>query len=177
MPKNTFLIFAVALVAAACSGCGGSGASAQGLTVTQGIDQLVAAGVMPKLDTSTSLLGADADGNGVRDDIDAYIASLPDTPVQKRALTQSAAAINTTLTVDISNKVALDAVGVSLMRAVFCGGNQYKGSSDGLDLHLQNLQKYTINTKSRFSAYQAYNKTRGGSSTGLTGLEIVAACD
>jgi hypothetical protein len=177
LTDKTFLVCAITF-AAACSGCGaGSGGSAQAQTVTvaQGIEQLVKSGAMPQLDTSSSLLGTDADGNGVRDDIDAYIASLPVTDAQKRALTQSAAVINATLTVDLTNKAALNELGHSMLKSTFCVGSQSNASL--LDKYDSNIEKYTINTKIRFAAYQAYNKARGGSSSGLTAQDMNALCD
>jgi hypothetical protein len=46
----------------------------------------------PLLDRSNSVVGPDIDGDGVRDDIQKWIDSLPDTPAQKAALRQEAKA-------------------------------------------------------------------------------------
>jgi hypothetical protein len=146
------LLAAGMVLMATLTGCGGGA--------------LVKSGVMPKLDTSTSLLGTDADGNGVRDDIDAYIASLPDTAVQKRALRQSAAAINATVAVEPADSAALLRVDKLTSDGVVCLVDSYS------DIQLSRkrfaeIQGYTINTKARFLASQAYNRAMSGTSSSL----------
>ena len=48
------------------------------------IEELEAAGALPKLDRTDSLTGTDSDQNGVRDDIDAFIArEYPSEPERK----------------------------------------------------------------------------------------------
>lgn len=43
------------------------------------------AGGLPALDRSSSIAGPDADRNGIRDDIDAYIAALPVSDALKKS--------------------------------------------------------------------------------------------
>ena len=45
--------------------------------IKEQLEELEKAGELPTLDRSTSIAGSDADRNGFRDDIDAYIAALP----------------------------------------------------------------------------------------------------
>jgi hypothetical protein len=47
-------------------------------------------GKLPKLDRSNTVAGIDADGNGVRDDIDVYIAQRFTEPLERAAVTQYA---------------------------------------------------------------------------------------
>ena len=50
----------------------------------EAFSQLEARGELPVLDRTDTIAGIDANQNGVRDDIEAFINSLPDTPVQKK---------------------------------------------------------------------------------------------
>ena len=59
-------------------------------SLSQQIKALEDSGAYPKLDRSADLKGPDQNLNGVRDDIDAWIATLPITEVQKKAATDDA---------------------------------------------------------------------------------------
>lgn len=157
--KKSFLLMTMFL--AAC-GSGGGASSAINTTQPSVMDAVVAAqasGAIPALDRTTSLLGTDIDGNGVRDDLDAYINSLPDTPVQKKALRQHAAALNAALAVDLTNQAAVDAVSVSTSNAASCNELVY---GDAAWKHSKDIFKYIINTKERFVAYMKYNQALSG---------------
>jgi hypothetical protein len=56
------------------------------------LDDMLKAGGMPSLDTGPGLMGPDTNSNGVRDDIEAWINSLPYSLEQKKALMQLTAA-------------------------------------------------------------------------------------
>ena len=56
----------------------------------EAFSQLEARGELPVLDRTDTIAGIDANQNGVRDDIEAFINSLPDTPVQKKTTVQPA---------------------------------------------------------------------------------------
>lgn len=117
------------------------------------------------LDRSTSLLGTDTDGNGVRDDIDAYINSLPDTSAQKAALRQAAAALNAALVVDLTDAVAVNAVSAKTSDAVSCVALVYGNAAWR---HSKNILKYVVNTKERFTAYMKYNQALSGKMLSLS---------
>jgi hypothetical protein len=140
--------------------CGGGGASATpevvASTFLEARSAAEKAGVIPVLDRTTSLLGTDADNNLVRDDIDAYINSLPDTPAQKAALRQTAAALNATLTVDLSNLAAVAIVDTRIMDSSSCEVFVYAGVKS------PEIEHYVINTKERFMAYMKYNQSLNG---------------
>ena len=53
-------------------------------SVREALLKMDADGTAPKLNRDADVAGPDVDGNGVRDDLDAYINSLPDTEPQKR---------------------------------------------------------------------------------------------
>lgn len=162
MNKSIFL--AMMFLTACGSGGGTSSAATNTATPQPSITNAVAAaqasGAIPALDRTASLLGTDADGNGVRDDIDAYINSLPDSPVQKKALKQDAAALNAALAVDLTNQAAVDAVDTQIMNASSCRYSVY--STEVARKYGRDLEKYYINTKSRFDAYMKFNQASSG---------------
>jgi hypothetical protein len=76
---------ALLLVLTVCSG--GTSSSNKGTSATSLPEQIKAledSGQLPKLDRSSDIRGPDADNNGIRDDIDAWIAAQPITDAQKR---------------------------------------------------------------------------------------------
>lgn len=121
-----------------------------------------ATGKIPKLDRSASILGADANANGVRDDIDAWIDSQSDTPPQKAAMKQFSASMDEEMTVDVTNFNAVQAAGDKSGMAMECIYDLY-----GFDVGSatwEEVRKYTINTKERFSAYMKADKAMSGHS-------------
>ena len=97
---------------------------------------------------------------GVRNDIVAYIDSLPDTMEQKRALMQDAAAIQAAVSVDTTNQQAVLAVGLALMRASHCMFNQYDLSA--ATRKSDDIEGFTVNTPARFDAYERFNTAMSG---------------
>ena len=130
------------------------------LSADASLHQLQFQGKLPTLDVSSSLLGTDSDGNGVRDDIDKYLAGLPDTVAQKKALTQLAQAIQSTLIVDRTNATDLAKVTNSISRAEACIWRQYAPSQPTQDDAVEAL---TINTKVRLATYEQYSAAVNGS--------------
>ncbi|MEO6973158.1 MAG: hypothetical protein ABI135_07055 [Rhodoferax sp.] len=119
-------------------------------------------GLLPKLDRSASIAGPDENGNGVRDDIEAYILKLPLTPVQQRAALQKAKALQMTLTVELTDRVALQKVGDALMASTKCAAESYPDSASYFSGKFESM---TANTHARARRYMEYNAARGGSST------------
>lgn len=157
---NTLSVFA-ALLLSACGSGNGTGQNTPQSSNAFSESRLVAekTGAIPVLDRTTSLLGTDADGNGVRDDIDAYINSLPDTALQKKALKQVATSLTETLTVDTLNPTAVSTAVTNSMNSIRCisaqyGDNGYKSA--------KTIEKYTINTKERFVVYMKFNQEMSG---------------
>lgn len=160
--KKSILLMVMFLTACGSSGGASSAASNTATTqpsVTNAVVAAQASGAIPVLDRSTSLLGTDADGNGVRDDIDAYINSLPDTSAQKAALRQTAAALNAALAVDLTNAVSVNAVSVKTANAAGCNQVVY---GDFAWQQTKLILKYVVNTKERFDAYMKYNQSLSG---------------
>lgn len=167
---KTFISLGLVLLVAV-TGCGG-GSSGSGETATGGglgatpaastldstITALERAGRLPALDRTSSLAGTDADGNGVRDDIDAYIAASDYTPIQKKALLQEARALQKSLLIDISDVSAMQLLGNEVMAAVNCMGDVLPSSARrGLD-----LEAMTMNTRERVERYLKYNAALSG---------------
>lgn len=131
------------------------------------IQALEASGQLPKLDRSTDIKGTDTDNNGIRDDIDAWIAAQPMTDEQKKAAWQMARAQQATLMADLTDKAALNQLGDRTMRGVDCLADSFEPDyQKGLDLS-NRIEAMTANTKERAKQYSAYNRASSGSSGGL----------
>lgn len=130
-------------------------------TPAETIRSMEASGALPVLDRSASLAAPDADGNGVRDDVERYIAQLPDAQVEKRALTQLSRALSAAITADTANDAQLRAAGGALVDSINCVWRVYPAevASDKVEA----IRKVTINTRERFEAYGRYNRARSGS--------------
>ncbi|MDP3586717.1 MAG: hypothetical protein Q8R58_01570 [Sulfuricurvum sp.] len=136
-------------------------------TIEQAIMAAESNGSIPRLNHDNTITGPDKDNNGIRDDIDAYIATLPYTEVQKKAIQQNARALNTTLTVDKTDKTALTDVSTKLVRAVVCIHDKFQDGTTTASKLISENEKMTINTKNRFIEYEKYNSARSGSVTRL----------
>ena len=131
------------------------------------IQALERSGAVPALDRSASLTGPDANNNGVRDDIEAYIAGLPVSAVQKRAAMQSAKALQNTLTADVQDKVALQKLGDGLMASSKCLGAVFAPDMAAMSDMSGKIEAMTANTKERAKRYMQYNSARSGSVTSM----------
>ena len=131
------------------------------------IQALERSGALPALDRSASITGPDANNNAVRDDIEAYIASLPLSAVQKRAAVQDARATQMTLLVDLSDKTALQKVGDGLMASTKCLGDVFAPDIQSKSELSGKIESMTANTKARAQRYIQYNSARSGSVTSM----------
>jgi hypothetical protein len=180
-PSKSTLVRAITLTVCALllTACGGASGGSSGAgettsppvtatptevaTLKAKIQELETSGKLPNLDRSTSIPGPDANKNGVRDDIEAYVAALPITTVQKAAAMQHAKVFQQTLTVDLEDKAALDRIGALNARAINCEVDVFMPKyQDGFDLGSK-LEAMTANTKERAKQYLAYNKAVSGS--------------
>lgn len=133
-------------------------------TLAEQIKALEDSGRLPKLDRSGDLRGPDTNDNGIRDDIDAWIAALPITDVQKKAAQQAARVRQAELLVDRNNKAELDKLGDLSMASVSCLADIFMPEyQKGFDLGGQ-IEAITANTKQRAKQYLAYNRAVSGSS-------------
>lgn len=83
------------------------------LRVEQGFGQLPS-------DPAQTILGSDADVDGVRDDIRQYIAALSDTVAQKNALRQMSKSIAGILSANPASDTQLDQAAATMNDAVHC---------------------------------------------------------
>ncbi|MDP2015231.1 hypothetical protein [Hydrogenophaga sp.] len=122
---------------------------------------------MPRLDRSSDIKGPDADNNGIRDDIDAWITAQPITDAQKKAAQQMARVQQAKILVDLSDKSALQMLGDQSMRGVSCLVDVSKpNNQQGYDL-IDKIEALTANTRERAKQYLAYYRARSGSVTEL----------
>lgn len=110
------------------------------------------------------IAGIDRDGNGVRDDVDAYIernyVALP----QRAAAVQAAKAMQMAMTVDVKNAVAVRDANNRLARADHCIYLRFDGGigSQPPARVSQELESIATNTKQRLLAYLAFNRALNG---------------
>ena len=158
------------LVAAMVSGCGNGSDGPGGGTVggmptpysfKEAFSKLEASGQLPILDRSDSIAGLDANANGVRDDIEQYIDSKPNTQPQKNSLKALHRALNKAMTVDTKDKNALRDVTNSINISTGCIWKTY-GSGAVASPVGDEIEKLTVNTRRRYDAYMKYNSAMNG---------------
>ncbi|CDN89682.1 MULTISPECIES: hypothetical protein [Hydrogenophaga] len=174
----------LALLASACGGGKSPSASAPASTepatrpaepsMKDQLDALEKQGVLPELDRSTDVAGPDADGNGIRDDIDAYIAALPVSDEVKKAVRQRARVQQRSLLIDLKDRVSLLALSDASMASTACMSStilkdvpselQYKILRDGHAIALK-IEAITANTPERAERYMAYMGALHGTTT------------
>lgn len=132
-------------------------------TVTIAIKIADGNGYSPFFNRGGTVSGVDSVGNGVRDDIDAYISSLPDTPAQKNVLQQSAIAIGNALKVDVTSQDAILEVSAQMSAASWCRHNQY--SSVTASRKSAEIERLMINTRPRLLAYEKFNAALSGTAS------------
>lgn len=163
--RLSLISFSTALLLSACRADENPNTTAPVTSIAQAILKAESNGTIPELNHDDTLLGPDTDGNGIRDDIDAYIATLPYTEIQKKAVQQDAQALTATLIIDTNDSVALKTVGEKIIRAVNCVFDKF--DLQIADQVTNDMEKMTINTKNRFMQYEKYNSARSGSVTQL----------
>ncbi|MND11647.1 hypothetical protein D3C87_466200 [compost metagenome] len=100
--------------------------------------------------TEDLVLGPDADGNGVRDDVDAYVAALPDNESQRQAMLQLSMALNKQMSTNLEDDKAVVAALWDWSAAMTCAYFNYEhGSAQG---KIDEAIKVTINTPERIEA-------------------------
>jgi len=169
--KAVGLAIAITTVLTACGGGGGGGSGGSGssplatttppATIQATILALESSGKLPTLDRSASIAGPDANTNGVRDDIDAYIARQGYTAPQLKSVQQTAKALADILLVDIRNQDALRATDLSLQRSIKCLYLRFPNPGQAHATG-KNIEKITINTKVRVEAYIKYQVAMDG---------------
>ena len=136
-----------------------------GQQLREEIARLEQQGVLPVLDRGTDLRGPDVNNNGVRDDIDAYIAALPITDVQRKAALQTARAQQRSLLTDLTDKAAVKALGDASMAATACIGDMFEPELRRAHELSRRIEAITANTPERAKRYIQYMRALSGTST------------
>ncbi|HSX93821.1 MAG TPA: hypothetical protein VLG41_12905 [Hydrogenophaga sp.] len=175
--------FAALFMAAVLAACGGgkSSPSSAGQPVQpvergmkEQLEALEKAGELPALDRSTDIAGPDIDRNGIRDDVDAYIAALPVSDAVKKAARQRARVQQRIAVINLNDRAALMALADASMAATACMSEsaemglplalQSQAGKDGFAITLK-LQAITANTPERAERYLAYMGALHGTTT------------
>lgn len=156
----------MAFVLAACGG--GSSTPPTG-TQANSLSEAIAVatnnGTLPNLNRDSTVAGPDSNNNGVRDDLDAYIASLPDTAPQKAALTQFSSSMQTAMLTDTADSAALSAAFTGIANATVCVFSRYAPSL--ANEKRLNIRKLTANTRARVYAYMTFGQAVNGKTVAL----------
>ncbi|MFM0053730.1 hypothetical protein [Caballeronia grimmiae] len=161
------VITLVPLIVIACHG--GSDDSSSSQTPQQQIQQLEASGVIPALDRSTDLKGPDADNNGLRDDIDSYVAKQGYTAIQKMAVLQYAKALQAAVVAHTTDRPTAITLSDKVDYAINCVYAQFSNANDAYQIN-DLYQKLIVNTAARMNSYLGYNHALNGTvSASLTG--------
>jgi len=113
---------------------------------SQAIASMEANGTYPVLDRTNTF--TDVDQNGVRDDIDTYIDSLPENLETKANLKQFAAGVQQTLDVDVNDAYAVELVKKRWILGLECVSKAV-GDTRKSRRHTTKLKAYIANTKER----------------------------
>ncbi len=138
------------------------------------LEALEKQGVLPALDRSTDIAGPDADGNGIRDDIDAHIAGLPVSEPVKKAARQVARVQQKSLLIDLRDRPVLLALSDASMASTACMSETVEAGFP-LDQHsrvrkdghaiILKIEAITANTPERAERYLAYMRALHGTTT------------
>jgi len=143
------------------SACGGDDVStSDGLNISGTMERLVALGAIPKLNRDDDVAGPDVDANGVRDDLDAYVASLPDSELKKKAMLQDFSATQYSITLDPSNESSVNEGLRRISDSMKCLYSRYDLST--ANKRSKEVETYTINTELRAEAYESFNQAANG---------------
>lgn len=167
MTKRIFATFLIGILA----GCGDDSSTATD-TVQAPKEQVMlleTSGAIPQLERSNTLQGTDANANGVRDDIEAIITSTYTSSIQRAAAMQTAKALQSALTVDKSDILAVKEVSREISYGVNCLYSKFDGANGSKQPAqvIQELESMTTNTKQRLLEYLQFNKALDGTSSAL----------
>ncbi len=156
----------------ALGACGSSEPDVMPTKVNEALVWLQNKGQLPTLDVSTTPEGPDQDGNGVRDDIDTIIKSMPENASQKSHILSLAKSLRQSLTVDPKDQASMDALSVNIARSIGCIYELY--DLDTARIRVRMVRNYTVNTIDRFRAFQKFNVAMHSS---VTTLPATGACN
>ena len=143
------------------NGCGGgsSGSSTAGGST---ISELEENGSIPVLDRTPDVAGVDANTNGIRDDIDSYINTMPITEDQKKGVIQLAKTVQESLLVDVTNGADLRKINQGISRSIQCLSVKFPNVQERLEV-ITSIESKTANTRERTDKYIKLNNALSGS--------------
>jgi hypothetical protein len=117
-------------------------------------------------DTTQTLLGIDADNNGIRDDIDAYIASAVHPAFHTHA-GHIARGFNALMVMDVNDRqLVRKAVNLHFSEKACARAEAKRLKARGIDIEVSaistELEKRTFNTKARHDRYMFVNQQASG---------------
>jgi hypothetical protein len=133
------------------------------------IQALENSGAIPTLSRGTSLLGTDANANGVRDDIDQYLQRNYPGLLEQAAARQIAIALQKAIAVDALDNIEVKNIAIEIALAdnciyhVFDGSNGSKPSAQVS----QEMESITTNTIERLLSYLSFSQSLDGTSWAL----------
>lgn len=110
------------------------------LSLKEQIAQLEKSGQVPLIDQLHSVLDQDVNNNWVRHDLDAYINSLSLTPAKSKSAFQDARAMQKTLSVDVTDKAALQQVGELAIAGANCFSGIFTDSQESMRIRRTDLK-------------------------------------
>ena len=122
------------------------------------------------LSINENVSGIDANSNGIRDDIDRFIESLPVTTEQKNHLSAYAFYIQLTMVITPLTREKSDELAKKKAQAQICAMNALSNRKQGRE-YIRQIETNSINTYQRKQAYDAYNKSRNGTELRLPSAE------
>lgn len=136
------------------------------LESSQKISELESSGLIPKLERGPTLAGIDNDKNGIRDDIDEYIDNNYIEQPQRKAVEQSAKALQTLLLANKDNINSLKNANIKLSEAIYCVFLTFndENSLKTPEKVSHEIESITTNTKERLLSYLTVMKKLDGTS-------------
>ena len=133
------------------------------------VQTLEAQGLIPKLDRSPDIQGPDTNANGIRDDVEEFIANNYPSLTQQAAALQLARVFQTAILIDKSNLTDVKAISIKESRAINCIYSRFNGvaGSKPAAAVVSEIESIMSNTKARLLAYLAYAKALDGTVVGL----------
>lgn len=130
---------------------------------------------LPVLDRTSTVAGIDADQNGIRDDIQAYINATYPEPEQQKAVSQYARSLQAKLLVNPKDKYQVRASSDASVKGMSCIYEKVPvDNSPQAARVVEEIFSLTTNTKQRLKAYMAFDQAMDGA---VISLPTGKVCD
>lgn len=164
MKIRIFVLSAVVIVTA-CNRGKGEGGTSEINREAESIEMLERGGEIPTLERGSSVAGVDANKDGIRDDIEAYIDLHFPNPSQHAAARQSAKALQKAILIDLGNIGEVKDANRGISRADHCNFSRFDTSYPKKAAQISmEIEAITTNTKERLLAYLAFSEALDGTS-------------